>query len=312
MHALILSEPYAGLQAQAVGLAERAGLEPALRPLRPRGLWSHLPARFWPDPATVLAFATEPPLPGLIIGCGGVAAALGAQLRTRGHQVVQVQNPRMDPRKFDLVVVNAHDGLTGANVIVTRTALHRITPTRLAQARARWERVFAALPRPLVSVLVGGSNGRFRLDSTTATALAHQLAGMMRAEHWGLALTPSRRTAPSVMAAMRAVLEPLGAWIWNGVGDNPYEGLLACADAIVVTGDSVSMISEAAATEVPVLIAPLPGRSRRIAAFTAGLLAAGRVRLYSGALDCWPTARLDDTDLAASALRDRLGCPPRL
>jgi mitochondrial fission protein ELM1 len=156
-------------------------------------------------------------------------------------------------------------------------------------------------------VLIGGSNGRFRLDAPVGAALAAQLAGMMQADHVGLALTPSRRTAPDVVAALRAALEPLGGWIWNGEGDNPYLGLLACADAIIVTGDSVSMISEAAATAAPVMVAPLPGRSRRIAAFTAGLLAEQRIRPYVGRCESWPCAALDDTDRAADEMRRRLG-----
>ena len=307
MDALILTEAYAGLQNQALGLAERAGLAPRLQLLEPHGVWSRLPARFWPDPLAVVAGAPDPPLGSLLIGCGGVAAAVTARLRRRGHRAVHVQHPRMDPNRFDLVVVQPHDRLTGRNVVVTRTALHRVTPAKLAEARLRWGPVFAHLPRPLVSVLVGGSNGRLRLDGVAGAALAARLSHMMQAERVGVALTPSRRTDPAVVAGLRAALEPRGGWIWDGVGDNPYFGLLACADAVIVTADSISMISEAVATEVPVMVAALPGRSRRIAAFTAGLLAEGRIRFYAGACAFWPCAALDDTDMAAAQLRDRLG-----
>ena len=76
--------------------------------------------------------------PNLVIGCGGVAAAVGAALRRGDRPVVQVQHPRMDLRRFDLIVVNRHDELTGPNVVVTRTALHRVTPARLAAAADAW------------------------------------------------------------------------------------------------------------------------------------------------------------------------------
>jgi mitochondrial fission protein ELM1 len=308
VEAMILTEAYAGLQNQALGLAERAGLSPQLRLLEPHGAWSRLPPRFWPDPLATVAPGVDPPLPKLLIGCGGVAAVVTARLRPRGHRTVHVQHPRVDPRRFDLVVVQPHDCLTGPNVVVTRTALHRVTKARLAEARLAWAPVFAHLPRPLVSVLIGGSNGRFRLDAPVGAALAGALAEMMQGDRVGVALTPSRRTDPAVIGALRAALEPRGGWIWDGAGNNPYFGLLACADAIIVTGDSDSMISEAAATEAPVMVAELPGRSRRIAAFTTGLLAARRIRLYAGRCDVWPCAALDDTDMAAAALRDRLGC----
>lgn len=301
----IVSEGLAGLQSQALGLAEAAGLAADLHVLAPRAPWRWLPARSWPAPLTAVRIAPET-APPLVIGCGGVAAAVLAALRTGGRRVVQVQNPRMDPRRFDLVVANRHDELTGPNVVVTRTALHRATPARLAEAATLWRDRLAHLPRPLVAVLVGGSNGRFRLDAAVAAQLATQLAGMMRADKVGLALTPSRRTDPAALAALRSTLAPLGGWVWDGTGDNPYFGLLGLADAIVVTGDSVSMLSEAVATTAPVMLARLPGRSRRIGLFTNGLIGDGRVRTFGGRLEVWPVDRLDDTRLAADSMRQRL------
>jgi uncharacterized protein len=305
MDSIILTEAYAGLQAQALGLAEAAGLAPRLATLAPRAPWRWLPARLWPRPLAATGLAR--PAEALVIGCGGVAAAVGAALRQDGRRVVQVQNPRMDLRRFDLVVANRHDRIAGPNVIVTRTALHRATPARLAAAHAEWAERLAHLPRPLVAVLVGGSNGRFRLEQAEGAALAAQLAAMMRRDRVGLALTPSRRTAPAVRAALTGALEPLGAWVWDMQGDNPYFGLLAHADAIVATMDSVSMVSEAVATAAPVLLAELPGRSRRIGLFTEDLRADGRVRTFSGRMETWQTSPLDDTQEAADAMRRRLG-----
>jgi mitochondrial fission protein ELM1 len=282
-------------------------LTPAMRVLTPRAPWRFLPAARWPAPLRVMREAIQPPLPELIVGCGGVAAAVGAALRRPGLAVVQVQNPRLDPRRFDMIVANRHDELTGPNVVVTRTALHRATPARLAQAAEAWRERLADLPRPLVSVLVGGSNGRFRLDAPVATALAAQLAEMMQRDGVGVALTPSRRTDPAAIRALSAALEPLGGWVWNGEGDNPYFGLLALADAVVVTMDSVSMVSEAAATSAPVLVAPLPGKSRRIGLFLDGLLEDGRIRPFTGRLETWSAEPLDDTPVAAAEMRRRLG-----
>ncbi len=303
----MLSEAYAGLQAQALGLAEAAGLTPALRVVAPRAPWRFLPAARWPAPLRVARDAIQPPLPELIVGCGGVAAAVGAALRRPGLPVVQVQNPRLDLRRFDLIVANRHDELTGPNVVLTRTALHRATPDRLAQAAEAWRERLADLPRPLVAVLVGGSNGRFRLDAPVAAALATQLATMIRRDSVGVALTPSRRTDPAATRALSDTLGPLGGWVWDGNGDNPYFGLLALADAIVVTMDSVSMVSEAAATAVPVLVAKLPGKSRRIGLFLDGLTADGRIRPFAGRLETWPVEPLDDTPAAAAEMRRRLG-----
>jgi mitochondrial fission protein ELM1 len=304
--AWILSDAYAGLQAQAIGLAEAADLPHEVRTLAPRPPWRWIAAKLWPAPLLAVPDAVRGTLPRVVIGAGGKAASVIAALRHRGAQVVQVQHPRMDPRRFDLIVVNRHDGLTGPNVVVTRTALHRVTPRRLADAAEKWRGAVASLPRPVVAVLVGGSNGRHRLDLAAGAALADQLADMMRRDHVGLMLTPSRRTEPGVIQALRQRLGPLGAWIWDGDGENPYFGMLALADVIVATEDSVSMVSEAVATAAPVLLAALPGSSRRIDVFHQALLDEGRIRRFAGRCEVWPTAPLDDTPLAAAELRRRL------
>ena len=303
----ILSEGYAGLQTQAIGLAEAAGLAPELRTLIPRAPWRWISAKAWPAPLKPVRDALTPPWPDIAITCGGTGGVVGAALRRHGVAVVQVQHPRIDPRQFEVVVVNRHDDLTGPNVVVTRTALHRVTPERLAAAAEAWRERFAALPRPLVAVLVGGSNGRFRLDAAVGRRLAEDLAGMMRADRVGLVLTPSRRTDPAVVRTLTEVLAPLGAFVWDGTGENPYFGMLALADAVVATVDSVSMVSEAVATSAPVLVADLPGSSRRIGRFASELLADGRVRRFAGRLELWPTAPLDDTAMAAAEVRRRLG-----
>ena len=302
---IVLSEPYAGLQAQALGLAEAAGLAPKLVSLLPRAPWRWISASMWPAPLRAVRLP-DPGPDAIVIGAGGTAAVIGAALRQPARPAVQVQHPRIDPARFDLIVVNRHDGLIGPNVVVTRTALHRATPARLAEAAAAWAPRLAHLPRPLVAVLIGGSNGRFRLDAEVATALGGSLAAMMRADRVGLALTPSRRTSGDARAALHAAVSPLGGWVWDMAGENPYFGLLALADAIVVTEDSVSMVSEAVATSAPVLLAGLPGRSRRIRRFNRYLQEDGRLRPFAGRLELWPVAPIDDTQAAADEMRRRL------
>jgi uncharacterized protein len=303
----IVSEGLAGLQAQALGLAEAAGLSSELRVLKPIAPWKWITAKLWPNPLAAVAGTIRAPIPELVIGCGGMAGAVLAALRRQSTQVVQVQDPRMDLRKYDLVIANKHDELTGGNVVVTRTALHRVTPERLAHEAERWWDRFSHYKRPLVAVLLGGSNGRYRLDRDVGARLAADLVSMIRHDNVGVIVTPSRRTDPAVSGLLREALTPLGGWVWDFQGDNPYFGMLALADMIIVTQDSVSMISEAAATSVPVMVAPLPGKSRRQALFLKTMMNEGRVRLFDGRFAAWPVAPLNDTPLAAAEMKRRLG-----
>jgi hypothetical protein len=182
--------------------------------------------------------------------------------------------------------------MNGPNVVVTRDRPAPRHPARLAQAAAHWRPQFEHLRRPFVAVLIGGSNGRFRLDASVGRELAGQLAAMMGRDGVGVAVTPSRRTDPAVTRVLTEALAPLGGYVWDGRGDNPYFGMLALADAIVVTVDSVSMVSEAVATEAPVLLAALPGRSRRNRLFIEALLAEGRGRAFGGSYENWQVSQL--------------------
>jgi hypothetical protein len=302
----VISEGFAGLRTQALGLAEAAGLTPEVRVLAPGGLWKWIPAKFWPNPLAAVADAVKAPLPSLAIGCGGMAGAVLAALRGHSMRVVQVQNPRMDISRFDLIVANTHDELTGPNVFVTRTALHRVTPQRLVAEADLWRDRFAGQKRPLVAVLLGGSNGRYTLDQRAGARLAADLAGMARRDNVGVVVTPSRRTDPAVTALVRAALAPFGGWVWDFTGENPYFGMLALADMIVATQDSVSMISEASATAAPVMFAALPGSSRRQGIFLKTMMNEGRIRAFDGRFVHWPVSPLNDTPAAAEEMRRRL------
>ena len=304
----VICEDLVGLRAQALGLAEAAGLAPEMRIFEPLRPWRWIASSLWPAPlSAVPRETTAAPLPDIAVSCGGKGGAVIAALRKRGPRAVQVQDPRIHPRRFDLIVTNRHDGLSGPNVVIVRTAIHRANAARLAEEAERWRPRLGHLPRPLVAVLVGGSNGRYRLDAAVGTELASKLACMIRADRAGVALTPSRRTDPAVVRLLRERLEPLGGWVWDGGGENPYFGLLGLADAIIATQDSVSMISEAVATSAPVMVAPLPGRSRRQNQFVRGLVGDGRVRPFAGRLEMWPVQPMDDTPEAAAEMRRRLG-----
>jgi mitochondrial fission protein ELM1 len=88
---------------------------------------------------------------------------------------------------------------------------------------------------------------------------------------------------------------------------NPDLGLLALADAIVVTQDSVSMISEALATAKPVYWWPMRGHSRRLQLFVDTITRDGLARRFDGRIESWRYVPSDDTARAAAEIRRRFG-----
>ncbi|GAB6854025.1 mitochondrial fission ELM1 family protein [Asaia astilbis] len=307
MSVAIIAEDFAGMRAQASGLVERAGLPWHFHPVRIEGVWRRLPTRFCPNPLKASTPITLPQDTSLLVSVGGTGGAVGAALRRKtGLKLVQIQNPRMAARHFDLIVANVHDGISGPNIVSVRTALHGVTGEKLEGARQHWQGRLRVQGKALLSVLIGGANGRYSFGVKEAEELASCLIGIVKTAPVAIALTPSRRTDPEALRVLEERLYSHPVWIWDGQGENPYHGLLACADAIAVTTDSVSMVSEAVATKAPVLIIDLPGRSRRISAFIETLAKEDRVRPFSGEWAPWAVTALDDTGRGADEMIRRL------
>lgn len=307
----VLTEGIAGTENQCLGLAEAMGQTPLVKRAAPAAPWQLLPPSWLTPPLRALSDGSDPlqpPWPALLIAGGRKAVGLALRLRRVAHCfTVCVQNPQVAPERFDLVVAPRHDGLSGPNVVATRTALHRVTPARLAAAKQQFASSLESLPRPLVAVLVGGASRRHRFEPSDGAALGRTLAAMAAEAGAGLAITASRRTAPASMKALTDSLADTPAQIWRGDGENPYFGYLALADAIIVTGDSVSMTSEACATGKPVYVAPMRGRgSKRIDRFFRGLEKDRLVAPFTGRIDDWaPRPPLDETARAAEIVRQR-------
>lgn len=300
-----------GMINQVVGLAEAVGFPFVEKRLAVRAPWSHMTPQLWVRPLKSLDPAgdlLEPPWPDLLIACGRVTIAPAlAVKRASGGRVfwTQIQDPRYGRREADLLVVPIHDPASGENVCHTLGAVHRVTPERLAEGAQRFAPMFAHLPRPLVAVLIGGNNRVYKMTESRLAMLADQLAALAR-RGFGLAITPSRRTGEDGARLLQERLAELPAVIWDGAGDNPYFGMLGLADAVIVTADSVSMVSEAAATGKPVHVVELDGGSRKFAQFHDAMREAGVTRPFRGDIEAWRYPPLDDTARAAAEIRRRL------
>lgn len=309
----VISEGHAGMENQARGLAERIGLPFRMLRVRPRPPWTWLPPGLWPAPLRALgpdSDRPEPPWPRLVVSCGrrAVPFALLARQSAGGRAfAVHIQDPKTRLDRFDLVVAPAHDRLAGSNVIETVGSLPHITPGRLAEAAAGFEESVAHLPRPLVAVLVGGTSTTYRLEAAEARELAEQLSRLAGSEGIGLAVTPSRRTGAANIRILREGLRDAPAVVWDLAGANPYLGWLGLADAVLVTCDSVNMVTEACVTGRPVQILDLPGGNARFARFHATMRERGYTRPFRGRLEHWTYDPPDDTGRVAMAVRKALG-----
>jgi hypothetical protein len=303
----VVTEGHAGMENQALGLAQRLPLPIRVFRVALRRPWT------WLAPNSVGSVfrqakrgsdRIEPPWPRLLIGCGRQSIPFSrAVKRASGGRTmtVQCQDPRVDPACFDLVIPPEHDELTGPNVFPIVGSPNRVTAERLAQSRLEFAPLFESLREPRVAVLIGGRsrrNGNF--DHDAAARLAPMLSRL--AQGYGLMVTTSRRTPADATAILRRATAGSGAFFWDGSGANPYLGLLAWADAFIVTADSVNMICEAAATGKPVHVFPLAGGRRKAQLFQRSLTERGIARPFNGAIQQWRYAPLDETGRAVDRI----------
>eukprot|EP00741_Cyanophora_paradoxa_P000394 tig00000404_g385.t1 len=283
---LVLSNGAAGARKQAEALAQAMGFggRYSLDTVRDSRVLGWLPPqlREYTDALVPAAWRTNvvrEPFPDLLIASGRttISAAAAVRQASGGRTfVVQVQHPYVSPSLFSAVVCPEHDyppeGAGGPrpepNVLLTLGSLCNVTPESLRASAERWrgQPHFGAFERPLTAVLVGGHTRHFPFGAAFARALAARLAAIPSGS---LLVTLSRRTPPGARAELLAVLRPLvesgRAWVYDpsapegsrwsppslergGEHSNPYDGLLALADRVVVTADSVNMATEAAAS----------------------------------------------------------------
>ena len=299
------------MENQGLGLAERLGLPIVVKRIKLRWPWRQVAPRFLGSPFRYLTGDSDsiaPPWPRVAIGVGRQSIPLMIAIRQQSEGrtlTVQCQDPRVPASRFDLVVPPGHDGLTGANVFPILGSPNRITSDKLAAARIQFAPLFAKLRGPRLAVLIGGKNHAYRFGADTADALGDTLKTLART--MGVMITTSRRTGADNVARVAAALKGTDAYMWNGgASENPYLGILAWADAFLVTADSVNLASEAGATGKPVHIFDLPGHSVKFEAFHRALQARGISRMFTGQIEQWDYAPLDETGRAAKRIRELL------
>lgn len=310
-----ITDGRAGNVRQAVALASalQLGGQHRLR-LQPKAPWRWFAPRLLPgamqgfgDDFLRMAGAS----PGLAIGCGRQAAGALRLLRRQGTRTVQILDPRLNPRHWDLVVAPAHDRLHGGNVLTLLGSLNPVSDEWLACGRAAFSS-FEQLPGPRTAVLVGGPTDHAPWQLEEIVPLFRQLAAQVRGEGGSILATTSRRTPRAVTQALLQAFDDVPGVIWSdgGDGSNPYAGLLGWAHRIVCTPDSVNLLSEACATRVPVSVMLGHRAQARLRHFQSALIERGRLLEALAALDADPSQPVEplrETPRIAAEVKARLG-----
>lgn len=302
-----LTDGKAGDRVQCLGVAERIAGPIAAR-IEERTVRPRVPFEWampWgpPDPRDLGVL--DPPFPDIAIASGRRAIAYVRRLKALAPScfTVVLKDPRTRSGA-DLVWVPEHDRLRGPQVIATLTSPHRLTPERLQEAGAAARPAIRDLPSPRVAVLVGGPSKGSLFSAKDVADLSTRLQALA-ATGSSLMVTFSRRTPPTMRTRIEAAVTGPVSFVSDDTGDNPYLEILACADAIVVTADSVNMVGEAASTGRPILLFEPSALDPKIRRFLDGLRRHGAVAKFTGRLETFTYKSLDSTPLIAREILRR-------
>ncbi len=299
----VVTEGIAGTENQCIGVAEALGVKPEIKRIQLKQPWKMLSPYLGAERASTFNPALTAPWPDLLIASGrkSIGASRYIKRMSNGKTfTVQIQDPRVSTDQFDLVAVPAHDPTRGENVIVTTAAPNRITQDRLEVAWHKFPK-FQSFKPPRVAVLIGGNSKAYKMTPEITQDLANKLQKL----YASLMITTSRRTGVENTEILRKALGDKH-YFWNGKDKNPYFGMLAAADIIMVTADSASMLSEACTTGKPVYMIPLDGGHERIDKLHENLRQSRALRNFNGKLMSWEYEPLNDAQIVADEIRKRM------
>lgn len=257
----VLADSKTGSSVQAVALAEKLSMSFEIKKLE-YNLWALLP-NFILGATEIHVKSSSSPLtsdipPKIVISSGRRTAPVALSIKKRYPEVkvVQILKPFLDPTKFDIIILPQHDRFqdSAGKVLTVIGSLHNIK-SKLKDAR---NTIKSANPnlQNFIAVLIGGDTKKYKFTEEEAARLVKQLNTISINHGINLFISFSRRTSPKVKNIIKQEFQ------WPHVlydptastDSNPYYGMLADADFIIATFDSVSMCSEATASGKPLYI----------------------------------------------------------
>jgi mitochondrial fission protein ELM1 len=299
----VITEGLVGTENQCLGVAEALKLNPIIKRIGLRQPWKFLSPYLGFECLATFSEPLNAPWPDILITSGrkSIAASRYIKKQSQGKTfTVHIQDPRINPKQFDIVAIPEHDPTRGDNVVISIATPNRVTEDKLASAKLEFEDSFKKIGEPRIAVLIGGSTKKHQFGQEDTEEIIQKLSPLKN-----MMITTSRRTGEKNITSLK---EKLGQnFFWDGQQPNPYLGILAWADFILVTADSTSMISEAATTGKPVYVLPMNGLTKRQNQLVENLKKHGSVREFSGILENWAYKPLSDSRDIAMIIRQKCG-----
>lgn len=256
----VLKSGRAGENTQLLALADALGWDYQVKQMKYRsGIPYFLLKSSLRGIYTAQSGITEP-WPDLIISAGAKNEPVCRWIRDNADKkvcLIHIGRPWANLKQFDLIVTTPQYRLPQRhNVHINTVPMHYQTNSDIInQAVQHWAPRLDHLPKPYTALMVGGHSGPYSFDKRAAQRLVNHVTRIQSLYSGSLLVSTSARTPGHIADYLEVHLpSPSYFYRWGSSQENPYYAFLTLTESIIVTGDSISMLSEACATLKPVYI----------------------------------------------------------
>lgn len=195
--------------------------------------------------------------PELIISCGRVTAPFSISIKKEVRcKNIHILNPYISHNYFDLILVPKHDDFpNGKHIIKFNGALVNRDNFKIKNPDKKiiFENLKIPSQKQIVTILVGGDYRGQSYKLYEINKFISYVEKLLENKNYFLCFLFSRRTSKKFQYLIKKKFSK-SSFIWDGITNNPFWYLLSNSNYIVVTGDSISMTSEAIESGKPVFV----------------------------------------------------------
>ena len=308
--ALLLTEGMHGMISQTEGMAKALNTEYTHKIIRLSFPWNLIPPKFTPISEIILKdriYLIESETPNLIISCGRKSVIPSILLKKKNPKIftIHIQDPKVSFKNFDAIIAPEHDSLKGDNVYSSKGAIHYITDVEISKAKNYLKDKVKG--QKIVSLILGGPNKYYSFDEDQLKEVFDKIKSNFISNDYKVIVIPSIRTPKASIDLAFKEFDGFG-YVVSSVDKQAYLSAFALANNVVVTCDSTSMISEAAASGKPIYVAHMKAKKNnyRFKRFFDLFKEIGITRDLGEKLESWTYNKHNEAERIATIIKDKI------
>ena len=219
---------------------------------------------------------------------------------------IHIQEPKVSLNNFDFIVAPEHDGLIGINVFNSKGAIHYLTNNELVE-NENYLKGKINNNKKIVTLIIGGPTRYYKYESKTVDEIFKKIEYNFLNNGYQLIVIPSMRTPKKIIEKAQTFFDD-NQIVISDVDKKAYLSSLKISDHIIVTCDSISMISEAAITGKPIYVAQMPAvkNDQRFKNFFNLFESLNIIKSLNNSIENWTYTKLNETSRIAEKLKDKI------